>query len=95
MASIRARFQSVKDDPFQLIDAVAVERACGEVGHCWRERTLDPVSTLRDRWLEPVPLILRSSASRSVPLPCHPLPNLRTLIHELSPSRAIHRPNQP
>lgn len=47
MASIRARVQSVKGDPFQLIDPAAVERACREAGHRRRERTLDPVSTLR------------------------------------------------
>jgi len=47
MASIRARLDEIKEDPSVLIDPEIVERACGEVGHRWRERTLDPVTTLR------------------------------------------------
>ena len=47
MASIHARLEQVKADPAGLIDPEMVRRACGAVGHRWRERTLDPVSTLR------------------------------------------------
>ena len=47
MASIRARLDRVKDDPSSLIDSEVVERACREANHVWRERTLDPASTLR------------------------------------------------
>jgi hypothetical protein len=47
MASIRARLDRIKDDPTELIDPEAVERACREAGHRWRDRTLDPLGTLR------------------------------------------------
>lgn len=47
MASIRARLEKVKDDPMLVIDADTVERVCREMGHRWRDRMLDPVSTLR------------------------------------------------
>lgn len=47
MASIRARLEQFKDDPTELIDSEAVERACREAKHRWRERTLDPLCTLR------------------------------------------------
>ena len=47
MASIRARVDKIKEDPSALIDPGVVARACEEHGHRWRERTLDPVSTLR------------------------------------------------
>lgn len=47
MASIRARLDRIKKDPTVLIDPAAVERACREAGHRWRNRTLDPLSTLR------------------------------------------------
>jgi hypothetical protein len=47
MASIRARLARIKDDPAGLIDPELVARACREAGHRWRERTLDPVRTLR------------------------------------------------
>lgn len=46
MASISARLERVKDGSIPLIDRGAVERACAEAGHEWRERCLDPVSTL-------------------------------------------------
>lgn len=46
MASIRARLERIKEDPTGLIDSDAVERACREAGHRWRDRTLDPMSTL-------------------------------------------------
>lgn len=47
MASIRARLDKVKADPMLLIDPDAVERACRDAGHRWRDRALDPASTLR------------------------------------------------
>lgn len=47
MASIDARLRTVKGDPSPLIDPLTVERACREAGHRWRERALDPLSTLR------------------------------------------------
>jgi hypothetical protein len=47
MASISARLARIKDDPAGLIDPEMVARACREAGHRWRERTLDPVRTLR------------------------------------------------
>ena len=46
MASISARLERVKDGSISLIDRGAVERACVEARHEWRERCLDPVSTL-------------------------------------------------
>jgi len=46
MASIRARLDGIKDDPTGLFDSHMIERACGEHKHHWRNRTLDPLSTL-------------------------------------------------
>ena len=47
MASIRARLDRIKGDPVELIDSEVVEDACREAGHRWRDRVLDPLSTLR------------------------------------------------
>lgn len=47
MASMHARLGFVKDDPSLLIDPLVVEQACHAAGHRWRDRVLDPVSTLR------------------------------------------------
>ena len=47
MVSICTRLCRIKDDPAELIDPEVVERACREAKHRWRERTLDPLSTLR------------------------------------------------
>jgi hypothetical protein len=47
MASIHARLEKFKQDPAGIIDPQTVERACLAVGHRWRERALDPVSTMR------------------------------------------------
>lgn len=47
MVSIRARLERVKADPMSVIDPQLVEHACREVGHRWRDRVLDPASTLR------------------------------------------------
>lgn len=46
MASIRARLDGIKRHPEALIDPGIVRRACRDCGHVWRDRTLDPVSTL-------------------------------------------------
>lgn len=47
MASIRAAVERIKSDPTELFDSDAVGRACREAKHAWRERTLDPMGTLR------------------------------------------------
>jgi hypothetical protein len=47
MASIRVRIDRVKADPTRLVDRRVVERACIEAGHRWRDRVLDPATTLR------------------------------------------------
>jgi hypothetical protein len=47
MASIRVRIDRVKADPSRLVDRRVVERACIEAGHRWRDRVLDPATTLR------------------------------------------------
>ena len=46
MASICARLDRIKDDPTGLFDSHAIERACREHQHHWRNRTLNPLSTL-------------------------------------------------
>jgi hypothetical protein len=36
----------VKDDPFSVLSREHVERVCRELGHTWRDSTLDPVKTV-------------------------------------------------
>lgn len=48
MAIIPERLLRVKDDPACIVDEDVVRRACIEAKHSWRERTLDPATTLRD-----------------------------------------------
>jgi hypothetical protein len=47
MAIIVERVRQVKEDPSLIVDVASVERACRDVGHLWRDRTLDPCATLR------------------------------------------------
>ena len=47
MAIIAACVRRVKDDPSLIVDEKVVLRACAEAKHDWRERTLDPTTTLR------------------------------------------------
>jgi hypothetical protein len=47
MAIIAARAQRVKEDPSLIVDEQVVLRLCAETKHVWRDRTLDPVATLR------------------------------------------------
>jgi hypothetical protein len=44
--SIAAALASIKRDPLAALGPAAVERVCGEAGHCWRERELDPATTV-------------------------------------------------
>ena len=46
MVSIRTRLDRIKDDPAELINPEIVERACHDARYCWRDRTLDPLTTL-------------------------------------------------
>jgi hypothetical protein len=46
MASILAALAQVKEDYSSLIDAGLVERLCREAGHEWRDRELDPATTV-------------------------------------------------
>ena len=47
MTSITCAVASFKDQPDALIDGSMVEHACQRIGHLWRDRLLDPVTTLR------------------------------------------------
>ena len=46
MASIAGALTRIKQDPLGVIDRGAVVRLCGELGHTWRDRELDPTTTL-------------------------------------------------
>jgi hypothetical protein len=46
MASISSSLDRIKDDPLGVLDRELVERVCREHGHAWRERALDPATTI-------------------------------------------------
>ena len=46
MASIAAALMRIKQDPLGVISPVAVEALCDELHHDWRERQLDPATTV-------------------------------------------------
>src|SRR5258707_1733883 len=46
MASIPASVQRIKDNLLGLLNQEPVERGCRECGHCWRDRQLDPATTV-------------------------------------------------
>ena len=46
LASIASSLQHIKDNPFTLIDPALVERVCRECNYTWRDRQLDPATTL-------------------------------------------------
>ena len=46
MASIAYALERIKTNPLEVLDRQAVERVCGECGHEWRERDLDPATTM-------------------------------------------------
>ncbi len=46
MAIIAERLRGIKSNPGAIVNRSAVCRACGECGHRWRERRLDPCTTL-------------------------------------------------
>jgi len=46
MASIALALQSIKDNPPGVVDRELVERICREHGYLWRERELDPATTI-------------------------------------------------
>jgi len=46
MASIPASVQRIKDNLLGLLNQETVERLCRECGHCWRDRQLDPATTV-------------------------------------------------
>jgi len=47
MASIASTLERIKDDPQQFLDTQLVLDACARAGHVWRDRLLDPVTTVR------------------------------------------------
>jgi hypothetical protein len=47
MASITRRVAQLKRFSHQVFDSRTVHAACDRVNHRWRERLLDPVTTLR------------------------------------------------
>jgi len=46
MASIASALRHIKDNPLGVIDRQTVERVCREHGHEWRDRELDPATTV-------------------------------------------------
>ena len=46
MASIASSLQRIKDNPLGILNRQLIERACKENGYDWRERTLDPATTI-------------------------------------------------
>src|SRR5215203_5158331 len=45
-ASMAGAVARIKRDPLGVLDRARVERACAELGHEWRERQLDPATTV-------------------------------------------------
>src|SRR4051812_3329784 len=46
MASLLGAIARVKRDVLAALDRTAVERVCDELGHEWRDRKLDPATTV-------------------------------------------------
>lgn len=46
MASIASSLQRIKDNPLGVLDRALVERVCREHNHQWRDRELDPATTI-------------------------------------------------
>jgi hypothetical protein len=46
MVTIIPALRQVREDLVKLLDRSTVERLCGELGHHWRDRQLDPYTTL-------------------------------------------------
>lgn len=46
MASIAGALARIKDNPLGLLDRQTIERVCDEAGYRWRERDLDPTTTI-------------------------------------------------
>lgn len=51
MAGIARRVTQLKRFSHQVFDSRTVHAACERVNHRWRERLLDPVTTLRLAWM--------------------------------------------
>ena len=46
MASIAGALERIKNNPLQALDRQIIERVCRECNHQWRERELDPATTV-------------------------------------------------
>ena len=46
MASIAYALERIKGSPLEVLDRQMIERVCRECGHQWRERDLDPATTV-------------------------------------------------
>jgi len=46
MASISSALDRIKGNPLGVLDRELIERVCREQGHAWRERALDPATTI-------------------------------------------------
>jgi len=44
--SIAATVQRIKRDPLNMLDRESIEELCRELGHSWRDRQLDPATTV-------------------------------------------------
>jgi len=45
-SSIAATVDRIKRDPSDVLDRARIHGVCEELGHAWRERELDPATTL-------------------------------------------------
>jgi hypothetical protein len=46
MASIAASIARIKQDALGALNRGVIERVCAEFGHAWRDRELDPATTI-------------------------------------------------
>jgi len=46
MASIASALERIKQSPLSILKQKAIEQICREHGHCWRDRQIDPATTI-------------------------------------------------
>jgi integrase len=46
MASVASSLERIKDNPLRFVNRELIERICDEQDYCWRDRVLDPATTI-------------------------------------------------
>ncbi len=64
MVAILPALGQVKEDLVALLDRTAAEHACRELGHRWRDRQLDPFTTLHSFILQ---VLIQNTAMTHLP----------------------------